>query len=55
MHLEQQTHSQGWSRRRTRHERSSRMALVAEGRTNREIAATLFLGKRTVASHLNNI
>src|SRR5204862_235690 len=30
-------------------------ALVAEGRTNREVAATLFLGERTVASHLNHI
>ena len=30
-------------------------ALVAEGRTNREVAAMLFLGERTVASHLNHI
>ena len=30
-------------------------ALVAEGRTNREVAAALFLGERTVASHLTNI
>jgi len=30
-------------------------ALVAEGRTNREVAAALFLGERTVASHLNHI
>ena len=29
--------------------------LVAEGRTNREVAATLFLGERTVASHLTKI
>jgi DNA-binding CsgD family transcriptional regulator len=29
--------------------------LVAEGRTNREVAATLFLGERTVASHLTRI
>jgi DNA-binding CsgD family transcriptional regulator len=29
--------------------------LVAEGRTNREVAATLFLGERTVAGHLTNI
>jgi DNA-binding CsgD family transcriptional regulator len=29
--------------------------LVAEGRTNREVAATLFLSQRTVASHLTNI
>jgi DNA-binding CsgD family transcriptional regulator len=29
--------------------------LVAEGRTNREVAAALFLGERTVASHLTNI
>jgi DNA-binding CsgD family transcriptional regulator len=30
-------------------------ALVAEGRTNREVASALFLGERTVASHLNHI
>jgi DNA-binding CsgD family transcriptional regulator len=30
-------------------------SLVAEGRTNREIAAALFLGERTVASHLTRI
>jgi DNA-binding CsgD family transcriptional regulator len=30
-------------------------ALVADGRTNREVAATLFLGERTVASHLTHI
>jgi DNA-binding CsgD family transcriptional regulator len=30
-------------------------ALVAEGKTNREVAAALFLGERTVASHLNHI
>jgi DNA-binding CsgD family transcriptional regulator len=30
-------------------------ALVAEGRTNREIASTLFLGEATVASHLSHI
>jgi DNA-binding CsgD family transcriptional regulator len=30
-------------------------ALVAEGRTNREVAATLFLAERTVASHLTRI
>jgi DNA-binding CsgD family transcriptional regulator len=29
--------------------------LVAEGRTNREVAASLFLGERTVASHLTHI
>jgi DNA-binding NarL/FixJ family response regulator len=29
--------------------------LVAEGRTNREIATTLFLAERTIASHLTNI
>jgi DNA-binding CsgD family transcriptional regulator len=29
--------------------------LVAQGRTNREIATTLFLGERTVASHLTHI
>jgi DNA-binding CsgD family transcriptional regulator len=30
-------------------------ALVAEGRTNREVAAALYLGERTVASHLTHI
>ena len=30
-------------------------ALVAEGRTNREVADELFLGERTVASHLTRI
>jgi DNA-binding CsgD family transcriptional regulator/DNA-binding transcriptional ArsR family regulator len=30
-------------------------ALVAEGRTNREVAAALFLGERTVAGHLTHI
>jgi DNA-binding CsgD family transcriptional regulator len=30
-------------------------ALVAEGRTNREIASALFLGEATVASHLSHI
>ena len=30
-------------------------ALVAEGRTNREVAATLFLAERTVASHLSHV
>lgn len=30
-------------------------ALVAEGKTNREVAALLFLGERTVASHLTHI
>jgi DNA-binding NarL/FixJ family response regulator len=29
--------------------------LVAEGRTNREIASALFLGEATVASHLSHI
>jgi DNA-binding CsgD family transcriptional regulator len=29
--------------------------LVAQGRTNREVAAALFLGERTVASHLTRI
>jgi DNA-binding CsgD family transcriptional regulator len=29
--------------------------LVAEGKTNREVAAELFLGERTVASHLTHI
>jgi DNA-binding CsgD family transcriptional regulator len=30
-------------------------ALVAEGRTNREVSAALFLAERTVASHLTHI
>lgn len=30
-------------------------ALVAEGKTNREIASALYLGERTVASHLTHI
>jgi DNA-binding CsgD family transcriptional regulator len=30
-------------------------ALVAEGRTNREVASTLFLAERSVASHLTHI
>jgi DNA-binding CsgD family transcriptional regulator len=30
-------------------------ALVSEGQTNREVAAALFLGERTVASHLTHI
>jgi len=29
--------------------------LAVEGQTNREIAAALFLGERTVASHLTHI
>jgi DNA-binding CsgD family transcriptional regulator len=29
--------------------------LVAEGKTNREVAAALFLGERTVASHPTHI
>jgi DNA-binding CsgD family transcriptional regulator len=29
--------------------------LAAEGRTNREIASALFLGERTVASHLTRV
>jgi len=29
--------------------------LVAEGRTNREVAVALFLGERTVAGHLTHI
>jgi DNA-binding CsgD family transcriptional regulator len=30
-------------------------ALVASGRTNREVAAELFLGERTVESHLSRV
>jgi DNA-binding CsgD family transcriptional regulator len=29
--------------------------LVAAGRTNREVAAELFLGERTVEKHLSNV
>ena len=29
--------------------------LVAKGRTNAEVAATLFLAERTVASHLTHV
>jgi DNA-binding CsgD family transcriptional regulator len=30
-------------------------ALAAEGRTNREVAAALFVGERTVETHLSHI
>jgi DNA-binding CsgD family transcriptional regulator len=30
-------------------------ALVAKGRTNAEVAASLFLAERTVASHLTRV
>ena len=30
-------------------------SLVAEGKTNREVAAALFLQERTVASHLTHV
>jgi DNA-binding CsgD family transcriptional regulator len=30
-------------------------ALVAEGRTNREVAAALFLGQKTVETHLSHV
>ena len=31
------------------------LPLVAEGRTNQEVAAALFLAERTVASHLTRV
>jgi DNA-binding NarL/FixJ family response regulator len=31
------------------------LTLVADGRSNREIGATLFISDRTVARHLTNI
>jgi len=31
------------------------MLALAEGRTNREVAATVFLRERTIASHLTHV
>ena len=60
MWIEKASHELGSIGGRTREEgltaAERRVAdLVAEGRTNREVAAALFLGERTVASHLTHI